>query len=140
MSTGHYRAAVQSDDYMGSFFTDFSLEERLQASFLFPYQEPPGERAVSLTPHYQIAAAAMDALLVQEDSDWTDSFEFAVDRIYRPAGLPPDSFSILRTWEDGGQNNGTAFGGYGMLLTPQGIARIGRLMASGGYSGGYSAK
>jgi CubicO group peptidase (beta-lactamase class C family) len=138
MSTGHYRQAVQSDDYMGNFFTDFSIAGRLEASFLFPYQEPPGQRAVYLTPHSQIAVAAMDALLEAQGAEITDSFALAVERIYRPAGLPPDSFTSLRTWEDGGQNNGTAFGGYGMLLTPQGMARLGRFLLDGGVVDGES--
>ena len=124
--------ANQTDDYMGNFFTEFSLDERLESSFLFPYQQAPGERSVYLTPHYQIVAAAMDALLVREEVEWSDSFDFAVDRIYRPAGVSPDSFTTLRTWENGGQNNGTAFGGYGMLLTPQGLVRLSRFMGDGG--------
>ena len=138
MTTGHYRVANQADDYMGTFFTEFTLDERLESSFLFPYQEEPGVRTVYLTPHYQILAAAMDALLVQEQTEWQDSFLFAVDNIYRPAGISPDSFHTLRTWENGGQNNGTAFGGYGMLFTPQGMARISRFIADGGSVGGQS--
>jgi CubicO group peptidase (beta-lactamase class C family) len=132
MSTGHYRKALQTDDYMGNFFYDYTLDGRLEASFLFPYQEPPGQRAVYLTPHYQIAAAAMDALLHSQGAEITDSFELAVERIYKPAGMPPDSFTSLRTWEGGGQNNGTAFGGYGILLTPQGMARLSRFVMDGG--------
>lgn len=132
MTTGHYRNANQNDDYMGTFFTDVSLVSRLWSSFLYPYQEPPGERTVYLTPNFQVAAAALDAYLVSIDAPITDSFEYAVDRIFRPAGLPPDSYTSLRTWEDGGQNNGTAFGGYGMLLTPQGTSRIGRFLLDGG--------
>jgi len=132
MSTGHYRYVGQSDDYPGDFFYDYSLEGRLEASLLFPYQEPPGLRTVYLTPNYQVAAAALDVLLTREGADITDSFDFAVDRIYRPAGVTPDSFTVLRTWERGGQNNGTAFGGYGMVLTPHGLARLGRFVLDGG--------
>ena len=132
MSTGHYRVASQADDYMGDFFTDFSLDDRLRSSFLFPYQEPPGRRTVYLTPHSQIAAAALDAILEQQGHEITDGFDYVVERIYRPAGMPADSFSTLRTWEGGGQNNGTAFGGYGLLLTPQGLASLGRFVLGGG--------
>ena len=39
---------------------------------------------------------------------------------------------MLRTWERGGQNNGTAFGGYGMVMTPHGLARLGRFVLDGG--------
>jgi CubicO group peptidase (beta-lactamase class C family) len=56
--------------------------------------------------------------------------------VYRPIGLEPDSFTTLRTWERGGANNGTAFGGYGMLLTPQGTARLGRFLMEGGQIAG----
>jgi len=132
MSTGHYRYAQQTDDFLGDFFYDYTLDGRLEASFLFPYQEPPGQRMVYLTPHFQIAAAAMDALLLSQGEEITDSFGWAVERIYKPAGLPPELFSSLRTWEDGGQNNGTAFGGYGMILTPQGIAQLSRFVLDGG--------
>ena len=132
MSTGHYRYASQADDYMDNFFLDYTLSGRLESSFLFPYQEPPGRRTIYLTPNFQIAAAVMDAYLAEVGSQITDSFDYAVEHIYRPAGLPPDMFTTLRTWEDGGQNNGTAFGGYGMLLTPQGLARLGRFVLDGG--------
>lgn len=136
MSTGHYRYTTQSDDYLDGFFANLSLEERLRSSFEFPYKEPAGERTVYLTPHSQIAAAAMDAILVSQKSTITDSFEYAVERIYKPAGMSPDSHTTLRTWEDGGQNNGTAFGGYGMVLTPQNIARLGRFILDDGYRDG----
>ena len=131
MTTGHYRYEGQSDDYMGAFFLDYSLEGRLQASLSFPYREPPGQRAIYLTPNYQVAAAALDVILEREGAGITDSFELAVERIYKPAGVTPDSFSTLRTW-DGGQNNGTAFGGYGLVFTPQGLARLGAFVLAGG--------
>jgi hypothetical protein len=136
MSTGHYRYPTQYDDYMGDFFLDYSLAGRLEASFLFPYQEPPGERVVYLTPNYQIVAAALDVYLGEVGAPIQDSFDYAVERVYRPIGLEPDSFTTLRTWERGGANNGTAFGGYGMLLTPQGTARLGRFLMEGGQIAG----
>lgn len=132
MTTGHYRSPEQTDDYMGDFFFDYTLAGRLEASLLFPYQEPPGERMVYLTPASQVAAAALDVILAREGSAITDSFDLAVERVYKPAGMTADSFTVLRTWEDGGQNNGTAFGGYGMVVTPHGMARMGRFLLEGG--------
>ena len=130
MSTGHYLVAEQSDLAMGDFYVDLSLASRLEAAFLYPHKEAPGERTVYLTPNTQIAAAAMDRLL------GADSFDFVVDRIYAPLGLDPEVRETQRTGEGGGQNNGTAFGGYGMNLTAQAIASFTRFLQEGGQIGG----
>ena len=135
MTTGHYVTANQDDDHMTDFFTDFGLESRLISSFAFPYKERPGERTVYLTPNSQLAAAAMDQFLLREssgDQATVDSFDYVVERVYSPLGVSVDSLGTLRTWEDGGENNGTAFGGYGMVLTPQNIAIITEFMQGDG--------
>jgi CubicO group peptidase (beta-lactamase class C family) len=135
MATGHYVTADQGDDHMTDFFTEFSLESRLASSFAFPYKEAPGERTVYLTPNSQLASAAMDQFLLRESSGaeaTVDSFGFVVERVYSPLGVSTDSLGTLRTWEEGGENNGTAFGGYGMVLTPQNIAIITEFMQGDG--------
>lgn len=132
MATGHYRVADQQDDAMDDFYTDFTLESRIQAALLFPYQEPAGERVVYLTPNSQLAAAAMDRILEREGVNPSDSFDLLVDRVFRPLGVTEDSFTPLRTWENGVQNSGTAFGGYGMYLTPQNLVKIARFMNGDG--------
>jgi hypothetical protein len=132
MATGHWQVAGQGDDAMGDFYLEFALANRLAASFLFPDQEPPGQRVVYLTPNYQIAAAVLDQELAAHAVVPADGFDYLVDRVLRPIGVPPESFASLRTWEGGGQNNGTAFGGYGMYLTPDGIAKIARFLRDGG--------
>lgn len=131
MTTGHYRTTGQADDAMGTFYTAWDLESRLQAALLFPYQEPPGESVVYLTPNNQLLSAAMGVVLSQEGATRTDAYDWVVERVYTPAGLPPELGTSLRTSVDGGENNGTAFGGYGMTFTPQGAALLGQFLLDG---------
>lgn len=132
MATGHYLYNNQNDWDVPGFYTSLELQGRLNATFALPQQDKPGERVTYLTPYYQAIAAAMDVYLVEQGADITDSFDYFVDRVLIPAGVSADSHDSLRTWEDGGANNGTAFGGYGMWLTPQNIAKLGLFLQRGG--------
>ncbi len=115
MSSGHYLYEVQTDPDVPGFYESLDLEGRLAATLALPYRSPPGERVVYLTPNSQVAAAAMDAHLADMGAETTDSFTYVVEHVLKPAGVTADSFESLRTWEDGGENNGTGFGGYGWL-------------------------
>lgn len=132
MSTGHFRYANQEDDAMGDFYTNYDLASRLEAAYLFPYQVPPGEQVVYLTPNSQISAAALDVYLADQNATPSDSYDYLVDRVFKPIGLSPEYFTTLRTHQDGETNNGTAFGGYGMTLTPQGTAKLSKFLLEGG--------
>lgn len=132
MSTGHYLYDNQFDLEIPGFYTSLDLAGRLDATFSLSQRSAPGERVVYLTPNSQVAAAAMDAHLVEVGADETDSFAYVVERVLRPAGVTPDSFQSLRTWEGEGQNNGTGFGGYGMWFTPHGITALGAFVQRGG--------
>lgn len=132
MATGHYLVDAQTDPDVPGFYGSLDLEGRLDATFALPYKRPPGEAVVYLTPNSQVAAAALDAHLVDVGSDETDSFAYLVDRVLEPAGVSPESHQSLRTWEAGGENNGTAFGGYGMWFTPYGISALGAFLQRGG--------
>ena len=132
MSTGHYQYDNQYDTDVPGFYGSLDLAGRLDATFSLPQRSAPGERVVYLTPNSQVAAAAMDAHLADVGSEETDSFAYVVERVLRPAGVTPDSFQSLRTWEGNGQNNGTGFGGYGMWFTPHGISALGAFVLRGG--------
>ena len=131
MSSGHYLYDNQYDIDVPGFYDSLDLSGRLAATYALPAQSEPGEKVVYLTPNSQVAAAAMDAHLVDVGADITDSFDYVVERVLRPAGVSPDSFTSLRTW-DGGANQGTGFGGYGMWFTPHGITSLGAFLQRGG--------
>ncbi len=132
MATGHYLFDDQADVAVPGFYESLDLAGRLQATYALPQQVDPGEKVVYLTPNSGLAAAAMDAYLEQVGSPVTDSFDYLVDRVLRPAGLTEESFQSLRTWEAGGENNGTGFGGYGLWFTPHGIGALGAFLQRGG--------
>ena len=132
MATGHYLFENQSDADVPGFYSSLDLEGRLAATFGLPKKREPGERVVYLTPNTQLVSAAMDVFLEQQGADIFDSFDYLVDRVLKPLGVPPESHQSLRTWENGGANNGTAFGGYGMWFTPQGVAKLGDFLQRGG--------
>ncbi|MEC7242603.1 MAG: hypothetical protein VXW32_15320, partial [Myxococcota bacterium] len=132
MATGHYLFENQQDADIPGFYSSLELEGRLAATFDLPKRREPGQRVVYLTPNTQAVSAAMDVFLERQGADLVDSFDYLVDRVLKPLGVPPESFHSLRTWESGGANNGTAFGGYGMWFTPQGVAKLGDFLQRGG--------
>jgi CubicO group peptidase (beta-lactamase class C family) len=136
MTTGHFRYANQDDDYMGNFYSEYDLASRLESALLFPYETPPGEQVVYLTPNSQISAAALDVYLTNQNAFPSDAYDYVVDRVFEPIGMPPEYFTTLRTHQDGVPNNGTAFGGYGMTLTPQGTAKLSKFLLEGGQLNG----
>jgi hypothetical protein len=132
MTTGHFRYANQNDDFMGDFYSEYDLASRLESALLFPYEVPPGEQVVYLTPNSQISAAALDVYLANQNAFPSDAYDYLVDRVFKPIGMSPEYFTTLRTHENGIANNGTAFGGYGMTWTPQGTAKLSKFFLDGG--------
>ena len=126
MTTGHYRRdGVQQDERdnttTASFFQLETLPQKLRAATTYPTQLPPGSKWVYHTTDTFLLTHAMTGYLEQKLGQETDLFDWVVDQIYRPLHLNPGSLQSLRT---GNSASGQAFGGYGLVLTTDDIAKL----------------
>lgn len=132
MSSGNFEnPSPLADPGPGNFYADSGRNEKLKDAFLWPNGSPPGARFVYQTADTFIQVAALDVYLAMH-SNYTDSFTYLVDRVYRPLGVEPGVWSTRRTRDEGRVNSGTAFGGMGMFFTPDAIVKIARFMAGDG--------
>jgi len=129
MSTGNYdQSGFEVDEagpIMSSFLDAESYADRISYAFLFPFQQAPGQKWIYHTSDYFIAARAMNNYLVEQEGNGVDIFNFVRDEVYIPQHLSAGALTTLRT-----DNNpdGVPFGGYGLFLTQDDIAKISLLL------------
>ena len=129
MTSGHYQnPGVMADQVAYSFFDDAPRKAKLAASFELPYKATPGTKMTYVTSDTFVLVAAMDAYLKRKNAPITDSFEYVVERVFKPIHLAPDVLVSRRTREHGVPNVGTAFGGYGMFWTNDAAVKVAKLM------------
>jgi hypothetical protein len=131
MATGNFAVrSPMADADPGGFYYDSDRAHKLDAAFNSPNAEPPGKVFIYQTADTFIQVAAMDAFLRLKGMP--DSFEYLVERIYRPLGVQPDVLFTRRTSDDGVINSGTAFGGMGLFWTTDSAVKIARFMMGDG--------
>jgi hypothetical protein len=129
MSTGNYdQSGFEVDEagpIMSSFLDAESYSERISYAFLFPFQQAPGQRWIYHTSDFFIATRAMNNYLVEQKGSGMDIFNYVRDEVYIPLHLSAGALTTLRT-----DNNpeGVPFGGYGLFLTQDDIAKISMLL------------
>ncbi len=108
----------------GSFAVARSKGEKTTIAFdLYPTQKAsPGATFVYHTSDTFIATRALEAY------HGSDIWDYLWNSIYGPLDIGPDSRVVLRTWDNGGWNNGIAIGGYGLFYNHDTIAKITRFM------------
>jgi len=129
MSTGNYdQSGFEVDEagpIMSSFLDVESYAERISYAFLYPFQQTPGQRWIYHTSDYFIAARAMNNYLVQQEGSGVDIFNYVRDEVYIPQHLSTGALTTLRTDNN---PNGVPFGGYGLFLIQDDIAKISLLL------------
>jgi CubicO group peptidase (beta-lactamase class C family) len=129
MSTGNYDQPGFEVDEAGpamlSFINAESYADKISYAFLFPFQQAPGHIWIYHTSDFFIATRAMNNYLVEQKGSGTDIFNFVRDEVYIPQHLSAGSLTTLRTDNDPG---GVSFGGYGLFLTQDDIAKISLLL------------
>ena len=134
MSTGNYDSsgflADDESEKMGLFFGAQPYDERIKAAFGAPHRTEPGARWVYRTSDTFILTRALHNYLQSQEGADSDIYQFVVDEVYRPLGLGPGIFTIMRTADNDWQ--GQAEGGYGQWWIPDDIARLGTFLLSGG--------
>ncbi len=137
MATGNYVHPEREVDEGGpeemAFFEAESLADKLRLAFgQFPHRAAPGSRWVYQSHATFILTRAMSEWLRQRGGG--DLFDTIRDSVYAPIGVSLGGQTTLRT---GNGAAGQPFGGYGLFLTQDDIARIGRLLnGDGGRIGG----
>lgn len=135
MATGNYRFSSYMRDEGGPILEDFFLsetrDERLDNALRFPRKAAPGSRWVYHTSDAYVLVDAMQAFLATRDVDDPDIFNYLVREVLVPIRIGPSTKSSLRTYETDG-SRGQPFGGYGMFLTQDAVAKIGRLLNNDG--------
>jgi hypothetical protein len=130
MATGNYDDAGFEVDEAGATMTAFldraeSYDDKIGVAFQYSNRRPPGQVWVYHTSDIFIATRAMNNYLVQKEGSGTDIFNFVRDEVYKPLHLSAGAMTTLRT---DNSPNGAPFGGYGLFLTQDDIAKISLLL------------
>ncbi len=138
MTTGNYTSAVLNDDeaggLMSSFFTAESTGAKLTAAYNFPPREAPGRTWVYHTSDTFLLTTAMNGYLVNRAGAGSDIFAMVRDEVYAPAKLSAGARTTLRT---GNSPAGRPFGGYGLFLGSDDVAKVAKLLNNdNGVAGG----
>jgi CubicO group peptidase (beta-lactamase class C family) len=129
MSTGNYdQSGFEVDEggpVMSSFLDVESYADKIRIAFLFPFRQAPGQKWIYHTSDFFIATRAMNNYIVEQEGSGTDIFNIVRDEVYIPQHLSTGALTTLRT-----DNNpdGVPFGGFGLFLTQDDIAKIALLL------------
>jgi len=134
MATGNYISAQPEADESSSQELAFLVAEpyttKIADAFRpFPSKAAPGTTWVYQTHATFILTQAMDAYLRQRRGSGADIFNAIRDAIFKPIHLSQGGLSMLRTDNSA---SGKPFGGYGMFLIQDDVAKIGRLLNNSG--------
>ena len=129
MSTGNYdQLGFEVDEagpIMASFLDAESFADRIRFAFLFPFHQAPGQVWIYHTSDIFIVTRAMNNYLVQQQGSGADIFNFVRDEVYIPLHMSAGALTTLRTENS---PDGAPFGGYGLFLTQDDIAKISLLL------------
>jgi hypothetical protein len=130
MSTGNYDQVGFEVDESGPIMTAFldqseTYTDKIRYAFRFPSRKAPGEMWVYHTSDIFIATRAMNNYLLQEEGSGADIFNLVRDEVYVPLHLSAGALTSVRT---DNSPNGEPFGGYGLFLNQDDIAKIALLL------------
>lgn len=139
MATGNYRFATYMRDEDGSqmvgFFDAQTYADRIAEAFSWGNKATPGTTWVYHTSDTFIATQAMQGYLQSQAGSSADIYDMLYNEVLAPIGVGPGAQTTLRTSDNNWQ--GRPFGGYGLWLIQDDIAKIIKLLNtdSGAYNG-----
>ena len=130
MATGNYISTKEEEDENGphedAFTSAEPYAEKIAAAFTpFPHNANPGTTFVYQTHATFILTQAMNGYLQQRQGNGADIFNSMRDRVFKPIRLSQGGLTTLRTDNSAA---GKPFGGYGLFLIQDDVAKIGRLL------------
>lgn len=133
MTTGNYASAAymaDEDDLVGNFLGQAThAGKSAVACQEYARVGTPGNQWVYHTSDTYLVATAMNTFLQNRRGANADAYsDIVVADLWRPLGLSPVTHTTLRT-EDGVRQG---FGGLGLTLLPDDVARIGQFLAVDG--------
>jgi hypothetical protein len=134
MATGNYISTKEEEDEDGpnedAFTTAEPYAEKIKDAFTpFPHKADPGTTFVYQTHATFILTQAMNSYLQRRQGSAADIFNSVRDMVYKPIHLSQGGMTALRT---DNSSTGKPFGGYGLFLIQDDVAKIGRLLNNGG--------
>src|SRR5580692_794086 len=134
MATGNYVSTKEEEDENGpladSFVDAEPYAEKIKDAFTpFPHKANPGTTFVYQSAATFILTQAMDTYLQQQQGSGADIFNSIRDMVYKPIHLSQGGLTMLRTDNSA---TGKPFGGYGLFLIQDDVAKIGRLLNNSG--------
>lgn len=133
MATGNYNHTEFEGDESSpqelAFLTAEKYSGKITDAFrAFPHKAAPGTTFVYQTHAAFLLTQAMNAYLQQRRGSGADIFNAIRDDVYKPIHFSRGSLTTLRT---DNSPSGKPFGGYGLFLIPDDIAKLGRLLNDG---------
>jgi len=130
MATGNYNHTEFEGDESSpqelAFLTAEKYSEKMADAFRpFPHKAAPGSTFVYQTHTTFILTQAMNAYLQQHQGSSADIFNVIRDHVFKPIHFSQGSLTTLRTDNSA---SGKPFGGYGLFLIQDDIAKLGRLL------------
>jgi len=130
MATGNYLSDKNEADEDSpqelAFLTAEPYAEKIADAFRpFPHKTAPGATWVYQTHATFILTQAMNHYLQRRAGAAEDIFEAIRDAVYKPIRISQGGLSMLRT---DNSPSGKPFGGYGMFLTQDDLAKLGWLL------------
>jgi hypothetical protein len=134
MATGNYISANNQADEDSSqelaFLTAEPYSTKIADAFTpFPHKAVPGTTWVYQTHATFILTQAMNSYLQQHQGSGADIFNAIRDAVFKPLNMSQGSWSMLRT---DNSTSGRPFGGYGLFLVQDDIAKLGRFLNNSG--------
>jgi|ERR1700728_182654 hypothetical protein len=134
MATGNYISTKEEEDedgpYEDAFTTAEPYAEKIKDAFTpFPHKANPGTTFVYQSHATFILTQAMNSYLQQRQGSEADIFNSIREMVYKPIHLSQGGLTTLRTDNSA---TGKPFGGYGLFLIQDDVAKIGRLLNNRG--------
>lgn len=130
MATGNYNHTEFEGDESSpqelAFLIAEKYSEKITDAFRpFPHKAAPGTTFVYQTHTTFLLTQAMNAYLQKRKGSGADIFNAIRDHVYKPIHFSQGSLATLRT---DNSPSGKPFGGYGLFLIQDDIAKLGRLL------------
>ena len=134
MATGNYISTKEEEDEDGpleqTFIDAEPYAEKIKDAFTpFPHKANPGTTFVYQSSAPFILTQAMNSYLQQRQGSGADIFNSIRDMVYKPIHLSQGGLTMLRT---DNSPAGKPFGGWGLYLIQDDVAKLGRLLNNTG--------